>query len=93
MADLKKIGKYTQENWGAEQRNKYLAALDKKFHWLAENPQLGIKRDDVKEGYYCFPEGSHLVFYRINQLGIVVLGVSHQSIDVQRHFEKEQEQD
>jgi hypothetical protein len=30
-ADLKSIGRYTQETWGIEQRNRYLTLLEKAF--------------------------------------------------------------
>jgi toxin ParE1/3/4 len=31
MADLVDIGRYTQEHWGLDQRNKYLTMLDSCF--------------------------------------------------------------
>lgn len=41
LEDLRKIGRYTQERWGQEQRRYYLALLDRCFHALAENPNQG----------------------------------------------------
>ncbi len=84
--DLKKIGYYTLERWGKEQRNTYLRNLDKRFQWLSENPQLGRHRPDIEEGYYCFPQGEHLVFYTIQELGIIIIGVPHQKIDITNYF-------
>jgi len=43
-ADLKEIGRYTKKTWGVEQRNKYLFGLEKRFHWLADNGQIGTLR-------------------------------------------------
>jgi toxin ParE1/3/4 len=40
-ADLKSIGRYTEDTWGREQRNRYLALLDASMHDLADNPRLG----------------------------------------------------
>jgi plasmid stabilization system protein ParE len=37
-ADLKEIARYTQDQWGRDQRDKYLAMLDGCFHQLAANP-------------------------------------------------------
>ena len=37
-ADLKEIGRYTQEHWGRDQRNQYLTMMDACFHQLAANP-------------------------------------------------------
>jgi len=39
--DLKEIARYTQAQWGRDQRNKYLAMLDGCFHQLAANPFKG----------------------------------------------------
>jgi toxin ParE1/3/4 len=84
--DLKNIGRYTFKNWGRKQRDTYLTDLDKRFSWLARNPQLGKHRPDVQEGYYCFPQGSHLVFYLLRENGIDIIGIPHQNMDVQNYF-------
>ena len=39
--DLKNIARYTCQQWGAEQRDRYLGALDSRFGWLAEHPNSG----------------------------------------------------
>lgn len=48
-ADLKAIGRYTLKRWGLNQRNKYLGELDRAFHQLAENPDLGMKRNEIRQ--------------------------------------------
>ena len=63
-ADLKEIGRYTQERWGREQRNTYLTRLDGCFRQLAANPLAGNECDDIRDGYRKFAVGSHVVFYR-----------------------------
>jgi toxin ParE1/3/4 len=87
QTDLEEIWLYTFEEWGAEQANKYIRSLLSRFSWISENPQLGKRRDDIKAGYYCFPEGMHLVFYKITKSGIDIIGVPHQSMDIVTHFE------
>lgn len=57
--DLKNIARYTRQQWGEGQREKYMRALDDRFRWLSEHPRSGKHRPDVAEGYYCFPQGSH----------------------------------
>lgn len=84
--DLKNIGRYTLSIWGREQRNIYLRNLDARFSWLAQNPQLGKHRPDIQEGYYCFPQGSHLVFYILRDNGIDIIGVPHQNMDILNYF-------
>jgi toxin ParE1/3/4 len=84
--DLKNIGRYTLKNWGKKQRDTYLTDLDRRFAWLAENLGMGKSRPDVQEGYYCFPQGSHLVFYVLRDNGIDIIGVPHQNRDVLSYF-------
>ncbi len=85
-ADLKTVGCYTQKRWGIRQRNKYLASLDARMHWLVENPQLGKKRDDIKSGYLSYQEGRHVIFYRQTDDNIEIIGVLHQRMDFEQHL-------
>ncbi len=84
--DLKNIGRYTLKIWGKKQRDIYLKKLDKRFQWLTENPNLGKFRPEVEEGFYCFPQGSHLVFYILRDNGIDIIGIPHQNMDIQSYF-------
>jgi len=84
--DIISIRDYTMHTWGKEQTLKYLAQLEKRFEWLADQPALGKKRNDVKEGYLSFPEGRHVIFYRMANKGIEVIGVIHQSEDIDTYF-------
>jgi len=88
FSDLKSIGRYTMEKWGKPQRNRYLADIDKRFNWLAKHPHLGKHRPDIAEGYYCFPHGSHLIFYMLNPFGIDIIGIPHQSMDFEAYFDQ-----
>ena len=38
IADVLKIGRYTEEHWGQVQRDKYLSLIDESFSSLAQNP-------------------------------------------------------
>jgi toxin ParE1/3/4 len=84
--DLKKIGRYTERQWGKHQRSTYLKALEKRFSWLAENPKLGKHRSDVAEGYYSFPQGEHVIFYLISEKDIVIIGIPHKEMDIIAYF-------
>jgi toxin ParE1/3/4 len=84
-ADLEAIWVYTVEQWGTEQAERYLQGLFDCFQELAANPRLRRERDDVKAGYRSFPQGRHVVFYVIASAGIEVIGLVHQSVDVDAH--------
>lgn len=75
LSDLKEIGRYTQNQWGREQRNTYLAMLDACFHQLAANPLKGKDCNDIRAGYRKHPVASHVIFYRQK---------SHDSIEIVR---------
>jgi toxin ParE1/3/4 len=91
--DLKSIGRYTLRQWGREQRDAYLRGLDRRITWLADNPRLGRRRDDIAPGYLSFPHAAHVIFYLIRQGGIDVIGVPHQAMDIPAHFPPDEERD
>jgi len=82
QGDLESIWHYSFKTWGVAQADHYLRTLVTRFEWLAENPLLGKPRDDIKSGYRCFPEGQHLVFYKIAKRQIDIIGVIHQNQDI-----------
>ena len=84
--DLRNIARYTRQQWGKDQRDGYMLALNGRFHWLAKHPRAGKHRPDVCEGYYCFPQGSHLIFYLIGADAIDIIGVPHKRMDVMGYF-------
>ena len=85
-SDLEAIWVYTAEHWGVEQAERYLQGLFDCFGELAVNPMLGRERDDVKAGYRSFPHGRHMVFYLMASGSIEVIGIVHQSADVDAHL-------
>ena len=85
--DLESIWLYSYQEWGAEQADKYIRLLLSRFTWLSENSQLGKQRADIKPGYYCFPEGMHLIFYTIIRDRIDIIGILHQSMDFVGYFD------
>jgi len=85
-ADLEEIWHFTFDRWGQEQADKYLNSLFSRFEWLSENPYTGKSREDIKNGYYCFPEGIHLVFYTMTEYGIDIIGIPHQNMDIIDQF-------
>ena len=84
--DIDDIWDYTFDNWGELQADKYTTELENRFEWLTENPHLGEKRDEVKEGYLSYFQGSHTIFYRQTKDGIEILGIPHQNEDVIQHL-------
>ena len=48
LEDLKVIGRFTRKSWKPEQCKIYLSKLDESFHILADQPHLGITRNDIR---------------------------------------------
>lgn len=80
--DLERIWFYSYREWGIEQADTYITLLVTRFAWLGDNPRAGKSRDDIKRGYYSFPEGAHVIFYTIDGKEIDIIGVPHQSMDI-----------
>mgnify|MGYP001828754552 CR=1 FL=1 len=85
--DLEVIWDYTIEQWGIEQAENYLALLLACFEELAKNPEMGRQRDEILPCLRSFPQGRHVIFYEIGSSAIEVIGIVHQSADVNPHLD------
>ncbi len=82
-SDLIKIARYTQLNWGTTQRNDYLKILDSTFQFLANEPELGVSCDYIREGYNKYPQSSHVIYYKHHKVNqILIVRILHKSMDV-----------
>ncbi len=86
MDDLRSIGRYTQKNWGREQRNQYLSMLDACFHTIANQPEVGISCENIRLCYRKYHVGRHLVFYRQGAKSVEIIRILHDSMDIESHF-------
>jgi len=85
--DLKKIAIFTEKRWGRTQRNAYLLQFDQCFHQLADSSTMGTTCNHIKAGYREFPQGSHLIFYRVSNKGIVeIIRILHKNMLPKLHF-------
>lgn len=79
-ADLLKIGSYTLENWGESQALRYLGNLEDCANTIAANPSPGRDCDWIRPGLRRFETGRHVIFYRPEKAGILIVRVLHQSM-------------
>lgn len=86
--DLRGIWRYTYREWGEQQAHTYLQNFNNRFEWLADKPKMGKHRPDIKNGYFCFPQGRHLIFYRLQSEYIEIIGIPHKSMDIQNFFDE-----
>jgi len=83
---LEEVWFYTLSEWGEEQAEKYVALLEKAQSQLLDNPCLGKPRPDVKSGYRAFQAGKHMIFYRVGQEFLDIIGILHIRMDPGRRF-------
>jgi toxin ParE1/3/4 len=86
-SDLIGIWQYSFEEWGEAQADRYLDELDSGIKGLAGNPELGIKRDYVRDEYRVLFVGSHAVYYTVTPTTIHVIRVLHGRMDPERHLQ------
>ena len=84
--DLEDIFDYTFDEFGYDQAEKYLLEIEEIFQNLIANPQIGKKRDEIKQGLYSFPKDNHIIFYRILDNHIRIVRVLHGSRDIPKYF-------
>jgi toxin ParE1/3/4 len=84
--DLEKIIDYTVEHWGAFQAIQYIEALEEAAQLLANNPDIGVKRDALSPGLLSFPCQNHILYYLKNSYGVSIVRVLHASMDSLKHI-------
>ena len=84
--DYKDIGRYTQRQWGKAQRDTYLDQLGRTFQRLADNPNLGRARPEIRPDLRSFICKRHVIFHRPASKGIVILRILHHARDVRKVF-------
>lgn len=88
-ADLKSIWDYTTEHWGAGQAEAYLRDIERGVERVVQNPLMGRRCDEVRQGYRRHSVGSHTLYYRIVDGDDVVdvVRVLHKGMDVDQHLD------
>ena len=75
--DLRGIDRYTREEWGREQADRYGASLDAAFDRLAAYPALGQDRPSAGLGVRTLLVERHLVMDRVVPEGVLILRMVH----------------
>jgi toxin ParE1/3/4 len=84
-ADLDEIWSYTVQKWGVDQAEPYLRRIAEAIDLVAKTA-LGKGCDHIRQGYWKYPAGSHVLFYRLAQDAIDVVCVVHKRMDFDRHL-------
>ena len=85
-ADIKQIARYTQDVWGAPQRRRYLAGLNDEVETLSLNPRMVAERQEFDPPVRIRQYEKHLIVYVIQDSGILMIRVLHQTMDIPAHL-------
>lgn len=75
--DLINIYVESAQMFGVDQAERYRAGLDRAFAFLAEFPRAARERLELRQKPRVHRYESHLIFYRIEADGILILRVRH----------------
>ena len=85
LRDLEGIWRYTAEQWGVAQAERYLDVLNVAFGAIASNPQAAPRCDHIRAGYRRQWVEQHVAYFRMEAGAVVVVRVLHQRMQAARH--------
>ena len=84
--DLESIIDFTVQQWGVHQAHGYIDGLEDQCQLLADNPKLGVQREEIHDSLLSFPYQSHVLYYINDPHGITIVRVLHHSMDPYKHL-------
>jgi toxin ParE1/3/4 len=84
-ADINGIWDYTAARWSPDQADSYTDDLRDACRALAAGLKTG-RPVDVRAGYLKHGVGSHVIYYRKADSGLVIVRVLHGRMDAGRHL-------
>lgn len=84
--DVCEIWRYTADTWSEQRAQRYVDDLFDMMEALASEPKRGRRADEISEGLWRQRCGSHVIFYREIESGVLVVRVLHQSMDFALHL-------
>lgn len=87
VKDIDELIEFGENKFGNSQAVKYLIALAQEFERLADNPEIGRKRNEIKPGLYSKNHISHIIFYRKLDTKIRIVRVLYGGRDLMKIFD------
>lgn len=84
--DLAEIARFTIRTFGPEQARRYRDDLQSCLESLAGNPRAGRSAEALAPELRRFEFRSHIVFYRPEGFGILVVRILHATMDATSRF-------
>ena len=90
-ADMLGIAQYSLQRWGEAQAARYLAQLARCCDRIAEYPRIGRACPGVLPGLRRIEEGSHTVFFLVEEDDVLIVRVLHNRMQPERWIRGEEE--
>ncbi len=84
-ADLEEIWLYTFRQWSLEQADKYHRDIIAAIEGLVSGHNIA-QQTDVREGYWKYAVGAHVLYFRRSDTGLDVIRILHGRMDVELHL-------
>lgn len=85
--DIEDIWDYTADHWNVRQAETYIRQIKLAIETVAAEPKIGRSCSDIRPGYWKYPAGSHVVFFRLTDNGIIdIVRILHSRMDFERHL-------
>ena len=85
---LDEIYEYSVRNFGLKTARRYLSGLHDVFGLLAQNPRIGTDQGRLKPGLWRLAHESHVIYYRPEVAGVLIVDILHEAQDATWRFEK-----
>jgi len=86
ISDIDEIWEFSFQYWGFQRADMYVDEIRSTFERIAADPKLGKSCDAIRSGYFRYPSGSHVVFYRLAARQVEIVRILHQRMDFEHHF-------
>ncbi len=84
--DFIEILRYTGEAWGEKQLLTYSKRIHDALQFIAQNPQLGYRRNDLPPTHQAHLVGPHIIIYRMHVNGVAIVRILHQRMSLSKHI-------
>lgn len=87
-SDLEEIWLYTFRQWSLEQADDYHKGIMKAVEGLASGRNVW-QTSNVLKGYWKYPVGRHVIFFRNTEDFLDVIRILHEEMDMNLHINNE----
>ena len=83
--DLREIWLYSEENWGIAKADEYLRMVEGQMEVIVGQATAGKELQGLS-GYLKQSAGRHIIVFRRDEDGVVIVRVLHERMDPARHL-------